>query len=220
MSNQDGRRTRRTNQEIISNGLLGRHAPRILSSSLKHAIASPGTDNVESIIQNTITPPSITVTPGNRAAVGGILAQLQDRRHIAAAIAVIRGGPNGHDAAVKHLLVALHDELVGAGHEGQVVFVVKLLDNVAAKQESRAARAQTPTFNLVRVGPQQIAHGAFVWHFLFSVDQPDFVHRVDERGEPTVDAQDGSCSAGELVSGRVCGSAGPRSWDGASGTSI
>jgi hypothetical protein len=71
-----------------------------------------------------------------------------------------------------------------------------MLDDVCAEQKPRAAWAETPAFDLVGIGPEEIAHGAFVGHFLFSVNEPDFIDAVNERGEAAVHAEDGAGSAG------------------------
>lgn len=190
-------RLQRTHQEIISNRFLRRHPSRILRRRLEHPIASARTNKVQmDRAQNAITPAVVAIIPCHSPAAARVLAQLQDRGNVPAAVAVVRRGPDSHDAAIEHLLVALHDELVGARDQGQVVFVVELPHDVAAKQEASAARAQAPAFDFVRIRPQQIAHGALVWHFLFSVDEPDLVYTVYHRGEAAMHAEDGARPAG------------------------
>ena len=58
-----------------------------------------------------------------------ILAHGHDTRHIPAAVAVVRRRPHRHHVLRREVvLVALVDELMGAGDEGQVVDVVELDD--------------------------------------------------------------------------------------------
>ena len=69
-----------------------------------------------------------------------------------------------------------------ARNQTKVVLVIEALDDIRAKQEPGSSRRQAPAVNLVWIGPQKVAHGAFVGHFLLAVQQADFVDAVDERG--------------------------------------
>jgi len=73
----------------------------------------------------------------------------------------------------------LHDQLVRAADELQAVCLVEVRADIAAKQVARAARAQAPARDVLRVGPQQVAHGAVVRHLLLAVNGPDL------RGAPS-----------------------------------
>ena len=56
-----------------------------------------------------------------------ILSQRHDGSDIAAAVAVVRRGPDGHDVLGGEVVfVAFVDELVRAGYELEVVYVVEL----------------------------------------------------------------------------------------------
>ena len=83
-----------------------------------------------------------------------------------------------------------------AGDEGEVVAVVEMLDNVGAEEKASAPRRESPAVDLVGVGPEEVAHCAFVRDFLLAVDESDFVDRVDEGREAAVDAEDGACGVG------------------------
>jgi hypothetical protein len=65
-------------------------------------------------------------------------------------------------------------------NQTQIIFMIKALDNISSKQEPRTSRTQTPPVNLIRVRPEQIAHCAFMWDFLFAVQQADFVDCVNQ----------------------------------------
>ena len=56
----------------------------------------------------------------------------------------------------------LHDELVRARDELEAVRVVKLLRDVVAKGVAGATRRDTPALAVVRIAPQEVAHGALV----------------------------------------------------------
>lgn len=56
-----------------------------------------------------------------------VLAERHDARHVAAAVAVVGRRPHRHDVLRREvILVALVDQLVRAGDEGEVVDVVEL----------------------------------------------------------------------------------------------
>jgi hypothetical protein len=57
--------------------------------------------------------------------------------------------------------------------------VVEVFDDIGAEEEACATGGETPSVDVVWIGPQEIAHGAFVGDFLFAVDEADFVDAVD-----------------------------------------
>ena len=71
----------------------------------------------------------------------------------------------------------------------------KVLKNLGSdkkkKKTSYPSRADPPAAPVVRVRPQQVAHGALVGHLLDPVQGADVVERVEGRGEPPVEAEDG-----------------------------
>jgi len=68
---------------------------------------------------------------------------------------------------------------VCATDQAEIVLLVEALHDISAEEEPSAARGETPAFDFVRVGPKEVAHGAFVWDFLFAVEEADFVDAVD-----------------------------------------
>ena len=171
-----------TYQKVVSNRLLRRHALVILRRRLEDAIPPARRRPLllgqghgfeprrhRPTISSTPTPTRIPITPRHDPTITRVLAQLQNSRHVAAAIAVVWRRPHRHDARVEHLLEALHDELVRARHEREVVVVVEALHDVGAEEEAGAARGEAPAVDLVRVAPEKVAHGAFVGHFLLAV---------------------------------------------------
>ncbi len=62
--------------------------------------------------------------------------------------------------------------------------------DVLAERVTRTTRRDTPTAAIIRIRPEQIAHGSFVGHLLDSVEGADVVERVDAGREPTVQAED------------------------------
>ena len=57
--------------------------------------------------------------------------------------------------------------------------MVEVLDDVGAEEETGAAGGEAPAVDVVWIGPEEIAHGAFVGYFLLAVDESDFVDAVD-----------------------------------------
>ena len=79
-----------------------------------------------------------------------------------------------------------------------------MADDISAEEEARAAGGEAPAFDLVRVGPEEVAHGAFVWDFLLAVDEADLVDSVNEGGKAAMDAKDGT-GGGRRVGGELGG---------------
>lgn len=46
-----------------------------------------------------------------------------------------------------------------------------------------------PTASVIRIGPEQIAHGTFVWHLLKSVQCSNVIKRIDRWTKPSVQAE-------------------------------
>lgn len=70
---------------------------------------------------------------------------------------------------------------MSARDEREPISVVERLGNVVTECVSGATRRNAPTVSVVRIGPEQVAHGAFVWHLLQSVQCSDVVQCVDRR---------------------------------------
>lgn len=103
------------------------------------------------------------------------LVELENGGHVAASVAVVGRRPDGEHGLGEMPLVALHDELMRAAYEIDAVRVVELRDHVGAEQVAGAARAHAPADDLLRVGPEQVAHGTLVRHLLFAIDRPDLI---------------------------------------------
>ena len=73
---------------------------------------------------------------------------------------------------------AIHDQLVGARNQLQIVGVIEVLRNVLSKCEPGTSGRDTPTMPVIWVRPQEIAHGSFVRHFNLSIDRSNLVKGV------------------------------------------
>ena len=61
-------------------------------------------------------------------------------------------------------VVALHDQLMCTRHQLQAVVVVELLADVLPKRVASPAGRDAPATAVIWVGPQEVTHGAFMWH--------------------------------------------------------
>ena len=58
---------------------------------------------------------------------------------------------------------------MGPGDQAEVVLAVEVRDDVGAEEEACPAGREAPAFDVVGVGPEEVAHGAFVGDLLFAV---------------------------------------------------
>jgi hypothetical protein len=75
------------------------------------------------------------------------VVEAEDRGHVAAAVAVVGGGPDRHEVLVLEVvLVALHDELVGATDELDAVDVTELVRHFGAEDPACASGRDGPAW--------------------------------------------------------------------------
>eukprot|EP00754_Rhynchopus_humris_P030098 Rhum_TRINITY_DN15258_c13_g1::Rhum_TRINITY_DN15258_c13_g1_i1::g.148201::m.148201 len=118
-----------------------------------------------------------------------MLVQFEDGCNVATPVAVVGGGPHGHKGVVEHRLVSLHHQLVRPCNQLNLVRRVELLHHVASEEVTCSTRRQTPSVDVLRVGPQQVAHRTVVRHLLLAVEGADLVQCVDGRRQPSVHGQ-------------------------------
>ena len=69
-----------------------------------------------------------------------VLVDVEDRGHIATAVAVVWGRPDRHQVAVlEPVLEAIHHELMGASHQFEVVDVIELSGNLGSEEPASAS---------------------------------------------------------------------------------
>ena len=115
--------------------------------------------------------------------------ELEDRCHVAASITVIGRGPDCHQRLIKHLFVALHDELMRPRYQLRPILLIEHFDTILPKDVASASRAYTPALNFLRVAPHEIAHWSFMRHLLFSIDRLDLIESVDVRAQTAMHAK-------------------------------
>ena len=77
-----------------------------------------------------------------------------------------------------------------SGNELEVVGVVELLRNILTKGVTSASWRDTPATSIIRIRPKKIAHGAFMRHFLVSIQLAYLVQGIQTRREATMEAED------------------------------
>lgn len=118
-----------------------------------------------------------------------VLVDLHNRCLVSAAVAVVRRTENGNNVLLVAPIVSFHDELVRARNQREAVVVVERLRNILAERVTCATRGNAPAAAVVWVGPEQVAHGAFVGHLLHARKFHDVVQRVNRRRQTTVEAE-------------------------------
>lgn len=77
-----------------------------------------------------------------------------------------------------------------SSYECQTVVMIEGLTDILSERVSRSTRADTPTAAVVRIGPEQITHRAFVRHLLNTVDGANVIQGIDGRREASVQTED------------------------------
>lgn len=115
----------------------------------------------------------------------------QYRCQIPASVAIVWCTPDCREAIVKHDHIPLITQLMCAENVVHAIHFQKLLDHLRPKCVSGSSWAQTELITLaVRVRPDQISHGSFMWYFSKPVDDLDLVNAVYARTQATVNAED------------------------------
>ena len=73
----------------------------------------------------------------------------------------------------------LHDQLMGAGDQGEAVIVVEGLADVLAERVASTTRRDAPATAIVWIRPKQVAHRSLVRHLLHTINGPYVVQGID-----------------------------------------
>jgi len=125
-----------------------------------------------------------------------VFVQNEDGGYVPAAIAVVGCAPDSDDRPVEHDLVPLHRELVRARDEVERVVVRECLGDVPAEEKACTARGEAPACDVVGVGPEEVAHGAVVRHFLLAVDRAYLVYARQVRAQAAMHTEHASVDNG------------------------
>lgn len=119
------------------------------------------------------------------------VAHFKHTGEVPAAVAIVGGTPDGTETVIIEHLVSLLAQLMSAQDVGHAVDLEELADDLRAKGIPSAAGGEGELVALgVRVGPDEVGHGALVGDFAEAVDDLDLVDGVDGGGEAAVDAED------------------------------
>ena len=97
---------------------------------------------------------------------------------------------DGHHVAVLRPVISLHNQLVSSCDQCEAVVVVERLRDVLSERVTGTSGGDTPTTAVIGIGPQQIAHGAFVGHLLNPVQSANVVEGVDAGRKAAVETED------------------------------
>eukprot|EP00349_Pseudokeronopsis_sp_Brazil_P002355 CAMPEP_0202969612 /NCGR_PEP_ID=MMETSP1396-20130829/15428_1 /ASSEMBLY_ACC=CAM_ASM_000872 /TAXON_ID= /ORGANISM="Pseudokeronopsis sp., Strain Brazil" /LENGTH=228 /DNA_ID=CAMNT_0049697381 /DNA_START=33 /DNA_END=719 /DNA_ORIENTATION=- len=132
-----------------------------------------------------------------------VVADVEDRSYVAAAIAVVGGRPHCDQVLVfEPVLEPVHHQLMSPGYQLNIVNVVELGGNFGTEEPPGSSRRHCPGFDVFGVGPHQVAEGPFVRDLHPSFNQPHLVHRLYIWRETTMDAKDlalYNCSNAKVV---------------------
>jgi len=126
-----------------------------------------------------------------------LFVDVEDGPDVTASVAVVGCGPHGDEVLIlEPVSEAVHDELMGAGDHFEVVDVVEFGRDTGSKEPASASWGESPSLDLLRVGPHEVAEGALMWDLHAAFEQADLVEGLDIWGEATVDAEDLSFNDG------------------------
>jgi len=119
------------------------------------------------------------------------LADVEQGSHVTASVAVVRGGPDSHEVGVlEPVFESVHDELMSASNQVEVVDVVEFRSDLGAEEPSSTSRGECPGVNLLRIRPHQVAERSFMWNLHSSFKEADLIESLDIGRKTTVDAKD------------------------------
>ena len=136
-----------------------------------------------------------------------MLVNLHDSSLVAATVAVIRCwqqvsrhimNPEARELTRKNRdhvtilapIVSFHHQLMSPRNKGQPIVVIECLGNILPKRVPSTPRTYPPSTSIIRITPQQIAHGAFMRDLLDPIKCPDVVQGIYARRKPSVEAED------------------------------
>ncbi len=77
-----------------------------------------------------------------------------------------------------------------ATNEFQAVDMVEQCRDLGTKHPTGSTLRRSPLFNILGIGPHEVAKGTLVRDFLVAVEQADLIDRGEARGKAAVDAED------------------------------
>lgn len=134
------------------------------------------------------------------------VVQFHDGCLVSTAVAVVWSTKDGHHILIMAPVVALHDQLMGAGHQGEAVGVVEGFRDVLSEGVAGPSGGDAPPTTIIRVRPQQVTHRALMWDFLQAVQSSYVIQSVYGGRQTSVETEDLSvhqCGQRQVVE-QVC----------------
>lgn len=136
-----------------------------------------------------------------------ILADVHDRSHVTAAIAVIRSRPDSDNGLLREVilstfrikfkshewlpyLITFVDKLVSTSNELQAIDMVELGCDLITKEPASATGRDSPSINVLRIAPDEIAEGTLMRNLLSTGDDTNLIDSADFWAKTTVNAED------------------------------
>lgn len=91
---------------------------------------------------------------------------------------------------------------MGSCNKGQTIVMVEGFRDILAERIARTTRGDSPTTSVIWIGPEEITHGPFVWHLLYTIKGADVIEGIDARRKTTMQAEDlivDQCSKGKVI---------------------
>lgn len=98
--------------------------------------------------------------------------------------------------------VALLDELMSTGDQLQSIDVAEVTSDLGSEDPPSSSCIDGPIFDILWVGPHQIAERPLMRDFNLSINRPDLIDGLDLRTESTMHAEDlaiNDCSNGQVI---------------------
>jgi len=121
-----------------------------------------------------------------------VFVQSKYRGDVSATITIVGGGPHGDQLLVKHVFVALLDELMGSTNEFEFIDSIKLSSRFRTEYPTGATRTDLPSLNIFGIRPHQITKSSFVGNFLVPLDGSDLIEGPDVGRKPAVNTKNSS----------------------------
>ena len=86
-------------------------------------------------------------------------------------------------------LVALIDELMSTSDELEAVDVIKLGCNLVAEEPASTAWRNSPSLDIFRITPDQVAESAFMRNLLGTSDDTNLINSTNLRAQTTMNAK-------------------------------
>ena len=119
-----------------------------------------------------------------------LFVDVQERGDVTTSVAIVWSRPNSNEVLVfEPELVAVHDKLMSTGDQVDVVDVVEFGRDLGSEQPSSTSRRHSPSLNVLRIGPHEVAEWSFVWNLHSSVDKSHLIDGLELWWESAVDAE-------------------------------